>query len=477
MTDTSRQKPLVADLDGTLIQTDLLVESAIALIKRNILYILFFPIWLFKGKAKLKHEIATRVDLDATLLPYNREFLDYLNTEHSNGRELILATASNQRLAEVVSNNLGIFHNVLASNAEENLSGKKKREKLECLFGNGGFDYAANAMVDLDVWESADCAILVNPERGVHKALQHQNRISKVFNNRTNHPLRYYIKALRLHQWLKNILIFIPLFMAHKFNDILLLKHALIGFFAFGLCASSVYLLNDLLDLNDDRQHPTKKHRPFAAGSISIVNGTMLIPVLLLAAFSLALLLPRDFIAVLAFYYILTVLYSVYLKRSAPIDVLTLAVLYTTRIIAGSAAVGIMPSFWLLAFSMFLFLSLALIKRFTELMMVQQQEKTESLGRGYVTTDLEMLSQFGSSSAYMAVLVLALYVNSEDVQTLYTRPEWIWLLCPLVLYLVTRIWLLARRQLVDEDPVVFVIRDRHSQLLAGIGAFLLWLAI
>jgi 4-hydroxybenzoate polyprenyltransferase len=475
--DIPRKKPLVADLDGTLIQTDLLIESAITLLKSNFFFIFIFPIWLLKGKANLKHEIASRINLNATLLPYNQEFLDYLNTEYTNGREITLATASNQKLAEAVSDYLSIFKNVIASNKSLNLSGKNKREKLESLFGNNGFVYAGNGMVDLDVWAGADSAILVNPGRGVHNAIKCLNVDFTIFNNRAKNPLKHYLKAMRLHQWLKNILIFIPLLLAHRFNDLLLLQQAVVGFISFGFCASSVYLLNDLLDLHEDRQHPTKKFRPFASGSISIVNGIMLIPVLLLTSFSLAMLLPHDFILVLIIYYVLTVIYSVYIKKSAPIDVLTLAVLYTIRIIAGSAAVSIMPSFWLLAFSMFLFLSLALIKRFTELLLIKHHEQTKTLGRGYNTTDLDMLSQFGSSSAYMSVLILALYINSSEVQALYTKPELIWLLCPIVLYLVTRLWLLARRNLVDEDPVIFVIRDHQSQFLAMIAAVLLWLAI
>jgi 4-hydroxybenzoate polyprenyltransferase len=475
--DVPRKKPLVADLNGTLIQTDLLIESAIILLKRNILFIFIYPIWLLKGKANLKHEIASRINLNAALLPYNEEFLDYLNTEHSNGREITLATASDKKLAEAVSTHLNIFKNVVANNANVNLSGKNKREKLESLFGNNGFVYAGNGMVDLDVWAGADSAILVNPGRAVHNAIKCQNKAIMIFNSRAKNPLKNYIKAIRLHQWLKNILIFIPLLLAHKFDDIQLLQQAAIGFISFGLCASSVYLLNDLLDLYDDRQHPTKKNRPFASGSISIVHGILLIPVLLFASFILSLFLPRDFILVLIFYYALTVIYSVNFKKSAPIDVITLAVLYTIRIIAGSAAVSIMPSFWLLAFSMFLFLSLALVKRITELLGMEHQEQTNILGRGYNTTDIDILSQFGSSSAYISVLILALYINSSDVQALYTKPQLIWMLCPIVLYLVTRLWLLTRRNLVDDDPVIFVIRDRQSQLLAMIAAVLLWLAI
>lgn len=473
----SMTKPLVVDLDGTLIQTDLLAESAFALIKQNFLFLFMFPIWLMKGKAVLKEEIASRVDIDVTILPYQQEFLEFLKGEHGNGRRLVLATASNRRYADAIASHLGIFQDVLSSNAEVNLSGDRKLQHLTELFGNSGFAYAGNGMVDMKVWAGAESAILVNPERGVKDQASSRHKVDGIFESNSDNRLKNYIKALRLHQWLKNFLIFVPLLMAHKFGDISLLKQAVLGFFAFGFCASSVYLLNDLLDLADDRKHPTKRNRPFAAGTVSLIHGILLIPVLLITAFSIALFLPLEFLIVLGLYYLITVAYSFYLKRFAPIDVLTLASLYTTRIIAGAAAVSVMPSFWLLAFSMFLFLSLALVKRFTELLTMQHQAETKTLGRGYMTTDLETLSHFGSASAYLAVLVLALYINSEHVTGLYTHPEVIWLLCPLLLYLVTRIWLLARRGKVDEDPVVFVIRDRHSQWVVGIGAILLWLAI
>ena len=469
--------PLVVDLDGTLIRTDLLIESLFSLLKRNILFLFLLPVWLLKGKAHLKNEIAARTDIDAGLLPYHEEFLNYLRSEHAGGRRLVLATASNERFAEAVALNLGIFHDVLASNAKINLSGSAKLKHIQALYGNSGFDYAANAMVDLPLWKSANSVILVNPERGVTEAVKRQRGISRIFDDRPSNRLIGYLRALRLHQWLKNLLVFIPILMAHQLGNIALIGQAFIAFLSFGLCASSVYLLNDLFDLSDDRQHPTKRYRPFAAGSISIVVGAVISPCLLIAAIALGSLLSKYFIGILALYYIITLAYSLRLKRADLIDVLALAGLYTLRIIAGAAAVSVSPSFWLLAFSMFLFLSLALVKRFTELLSNQQRDLRDAPGRSYSTTDLETLSQFGSTSAYMAVLVLALYINSQAVQELYSHPEVIWLLCPLLLYMIMRIWLLARRGVLHEDPVVFVIRDHRSQWLAGLGLILLWLAI
>jgi len=477
MNDPQPLKPLCVDLDGTLLRTDLLVESFFLLLKRNILYIFLIPVWLLKGKAHLKQQIADRVEIDASLLPYQETFLNYLKQQHESGRKLILATASNIKFANSVAEQVAIFDAVLASDAVTNLSGRRKLAPLVSEYGEAGFSYAGNAMIDLKIWQHADEVIVVNPERGVKAAAEKAGYAIQLFDDRIESPLVGYLKAMRLHQWLKNLLLFVPLIMAHQFAEEALLGQAVLAFIAFGLCASSVYLLNDLLDLPDDRRHSTKCNRPFAAGTLSIVNGTLLIPILLLSAFAVALLLPVNFLLVLLIYYVLTLAYSFKLKRIALVDVLTLASLYTLRIIAGAAAVSLVPTFWLLAFSMFFFLSLALVKRFTELLGLEKSGKSDAAGRGYSVVDLETLSHFGSTSAYMAVLVLALYINSETVKELYSHPEVIWLLCPLLLYMVTRIWFLARRDQLHEDPVVFVMSDRTSLLTAVMGALLLWLAV
>ena len=467
--------PLCVDLDGTLITTDLLLESCFALLKLNIFYIFLILFWLLKGKAYLKKKIACRVDLPADLLPYHSDFLDYLKEEHTKGRRLILASASNEKYVNAIAEHLGIFHNIFSSNATVNLSGNRKLQCLQDFLSDRKFDYAGNAREDLVLWHKADKAVLVNPGRGVKEEVEREKIIiNQVFDNRKESIFLGYIRAMRLHQWLKNLLIFVPLLMAHRFTDPTLLGRAVIAFLAFCMCASSVYVLNDLLDLPDDRKHPSKQNRPFAAGTLSIVHGVILIPMLLGIAFGLAALLRIEFFYMLLSYYIITLAYSLRLKRAALIDVIVLAGLYTIRIIAGGVAVTVENSFWLLVFSMFTFLSLALAKRYTELLPLQN--RNNSFNRGYNTTDTETLFQFGCCSAYMAVLILALYINSEAVRNLYAHPKIIWLLCPLLLYMMTRIWLLARRNELHEDPVVFMIQDRRSQLLAVVGAILLWLA-
>ncbi|MGD9869010.1 MAG: UbiA family prenyltransferase [Hyphomicrobiales bacterium] len=471
LASTTRTRPLCVDLDGTLLRGDLLVESALALLKLNPLYLFLLPLWLLRGKARMKAEIAARVTLDPRLLAYNAPFVAWLRRQKARGREIVLATASNEKFARAVAAHLKLFDAVIASNGADNLKGARKLARLEEEFGKGQFDYAANGRCDLPIWKSAARAVVVNPERGVLARLSGFADVEQVFDGR-GRGWKAWLRAMRPHQWLKNVLVFVPLVLAHRVFEPQLIAQAAIAFVAFGLCASSVYLLNDLLDLSADRQHPVKRNRPFAAGDVPLTGGLMLAPLLLAAAFGLALLLPVQFLAVLGAYYACTLAYSLYIKRTLLFDVIVLAGLFTARVIAGGAATGIPISFWLLAFSMSLFLSLALVKRFVELKSLPRT-RNGAAGRDYITLDLETLSQFGIASGYMAVLVLALYIDSKAVEELYGHPQVIWFLCPLVLYLVSRIWLLARRGEMHDDPVVFAVTDRRSLLAAAAGALLL----
>ncbi|WP_226859357.1 UbiA family prenyltransferase [Acidithiobacillus albertensis] len=310
--------------------------------------------------------------------------------------------------------------------------------------------------------------------------MQHYTRnecpISQTFTD--HHPsLKTYAKALRVHQWLKNILVFIPMLLAHQISNVSLWANGLLAFISFSLCASSVYLLNDLLDLSADRLHPRKRLRPFASGELSMVQGIALIPLLLLAAFTIAALwLPTDFVIVLVVYYLLTVSYSFWLKAVVLLDALLLAGLYTIRIIGGMAATQIGPSFWLLTFSIFLFFSLALIKRYSELLALKQRGQLTTHGRGYHVEDLVMLMGFGVACGFMAVLVSALYINSDKVKVLYQHPAFLWLVSPILLYWISRIWLIAHRGGMHDDPVVFAAKDKGSWAVAAVIGGLLWLA-
>ena len=468
--------PLCVDLDGTLIRSDLLLESFLLVIKRNPLLIFLVPLWLVRGKAVLKAEIARRVDLDPAALPYDERLIVWLAEQKRAGRALWLCTASNQRLAESVANHVGLFDGVLASSDRENLSGRVKADRLVREFGARAFDYCGNDQVDLPIWQVSRGAIVVNCDDSlVRKAASITDIVARFPRERS--PLRSALKALRPHQWVKNLLLLVPLATAHRLTDIAGWGAVFEAFVAFSLCASSVYVLNDMLDLQADRAHPRKRLRPFASGDLSLLFGFVLAPGLLLVAGLLALRLPPLFAGIIAGYYVLTLAYSFWLKRQVVLDTLALAALYTVRIVAGAAAIGVPLSFWLLLFSIFLFLSLALVKRYAELEDARRTDRLGAAGRGYGVDDLPILLSLGIASGYLSVLVLALYIRDPVTSTLYQHAEIIWLLCMLLLYWISRVWLKTHRGEMHDDPVVFALKDRVSLGIGLLGAVTVWLAI
>ncbi|WP_224244706.1 UbiA family prenyltransferase [Hyalangium gracile] len=463
--------PLVVDLDGTLVRTDTLHESLLVLLKRNPLLLVLAALWMLKGKAAFKAEVGRRVKLDAERLPYSEPLLAYLTEEKARGRRLVLATAADQTIADAVAAHLGLFAEVYASDGVVNLSGARKLARLKQ--AHPEFDYAGDGEVDLALWREARRAVVVHGSAGLERKVRALGRGEVRVFEAPRVGLRQWVKALRVHQWAKNILVFVPALAAHKGLNVGLLVQAGLGFVAFSLCASSVYILNDLLDLDSDRQHPTKRKRPFASGDLPVRVGAVLAPVLLVAGFAVALLLPLPFSALLATYYAVTLAYSLHLKQVMVLDVLVLAGLYTVRIFGGSLATGVPTSSWLFTFSMFLFLSLALVKRLSEVRRLRLSNATTTPGRGYLASDYEQLSSLGVAAGYISVLVLAFYITSKDVTALYAHPERLWLLCPVMLYWVSRVWLLAHRGLVNEDPLVFALRDKVSYGVGVVAALVL----
>jgi 4-hydroxybenzoate polyprenyltransferase/phosphoserine phosphatase len=467
---------LCVDLDGTLIHSDLLLESFLLLIKHNPLYLFLVPLWLLRGKAHLKAEIARRVQLDGSALPYTKPLLQWLQVQKAAGRPLWLCTASDMRLAQAVASHLGIFDGVLASDGQTNLSGGNKAAQLVAKFGEKGFDYCGNEHVDLAIWAKARSAIVVNASQAVHKAAGKVAHIAHTVVPLKG-GLRVVTKALRVHQWAKNALIMVPAAAGHQLMNVATLGDSLLAFVAFSLCASSVYLLNDMLDLEADRQHHSKCHRPFAAGTLSLLFGLVAAPVLLLVALGISLLLPIKFLGVLAVYYVATLAYSFGLKKVVMVDVLALAGLYTIRIVAGAAATAIPLSFWLLMFAIFIFLSLAIVKRYAELYVMREQGKLSAKGRGYQVDDISLLQSLGASSGYLSILVLALYLNSPDVAKMYHQPKLVWALVPIMLYWISRIWMQTHRGQMHDDPLVYALKDRVSLLTGAAAAVVLWLAV
>ncbi|HZR38454.1 MAG TPA: UbiA family prenyltransferase [Nevskia sp.] len=468
--------PLCVDLDGTLVRGDTLVEACLALLKQHPLQVLLLPFWLLRGRAWFKARVFRQVRLDAASLPYEPAFLDWLRRQRAEGRRLVLCTGSDQSIAAAVSAHLGLFEAAIGSDGVHNLSGSGKRARLVADYGARGYDYAGNHRVDLKVWSQARRAVVVNASPRLAQQAGALAMLEQVFGAEAG-GVRAWLRALRPHQWAKNALLFVPILAAHAWSNLDGLRATALGFAAFCLCASATYLLNDLLDLEADRAHPRKRQRPFASGLLHPGAGLAASALLAAAAFVLAWVTAPLLCALLAFYAALSLGYSFRIKKLVMLDVITLAALYTLRIIAGAAAARVEASFWLLAFSMFLFLSLALVKRCAELHALIAEQRSQTRGRGYHAEDLPVLQQLGGASGYLSVLVLALYINSSASQQLYRHPQLLWLLCPLLLYWISRVWIITHRGAMHDDPVVFALRDRSSRWLGLLAALIVALAV
>lgn len=467
---------LVVDMDGTLTRTDTLHEAMLAFIAANPLRAPELFAWLRAGKAGFKRRLADECLADVDALPLNDAVIEEVRSARAEGRRTALVSASDQRQVEAVAARVGLFDDVHGTDSEKNLSGSEKADFLVERYGEGGFDYAGDAEVDLPVWAKARKAITVGVSDALRAAVDRQNSETEHLSPPVSGTARLkpYVRALRPHQWLKNILIFMPILAAHDPTNFVA---AVAAFIAFSLTASSVYLINDLLDLSADRAHPRKCKRPFASAQIPLAHGVLLAPMLIAIALILALVFtPPVFLGVLAIYYVATFAYSLFLKRKLIIDVWTLAGLYTIRILAGAAATGVLLSPWILAFSMFLFLSLAAVKRQAELTDQIRQGKEQTAGRAYHTDDLPILRSIALSAGYAAVVVFALYINSPNVSALYSMPELLWAVCPLLLYWVSRMVMVTHRGNMTDDPIIFAVRDRTSMAVVGLSGLSIILA-
>mgnify|MGYP001225630775 CR=1 FL=1 len=465
--------PLAVDLDGTLIATDLLWEGLFLLLRKNPLLLLMVPIWAFQGPARLKLEIAKRVDIDPAALPYREALVERLRQEKQGGRVIVLATGTPRKFADAIAKHLGCFDAVLATDGLENFTSATKRKALVAAYGDGGFDYAGNSRHDLKVFDAAREAIVVAPDRS---AARWQAEHGAELVETPKPTLKTVAKMLRVHQWLKNGLIAVPMVLSHEYFNMGMLVACVLAFISFSAAASAIYIVNDFFDLSLDRGHPTKRRRPFASGMLSMRFGLISMVLLLGISITTATFLPIEFGIVLAVYLAITTAYSFSLKRMLLLDVLTLAGLYTVRILAGAAAATGDGSFLLLGFSLFFFLFRALVKRYVELRSTALVVGERIAGRGYRAEDQEIVAQAGMASAFSSALVLALYIDSDAVRELYPHPWMVWPLAPIVLYLAIRVWILARRDELHDDPVVFIVSDWRSQLFIATGAVLLFIA-
>jgi 4-hydroxybenzoate polyprenyltransferase/phosphoserine phosphatase len=451
---------LVVDLDGTLTPTDTLAESLIALVKQSPLNLLRVPLRLLNGRADFKDWVATHAGISAESLPYNEPLLAYLRGEKEKGRRIVLATAAHRSIAEGVSGHLGLFDAVIATQDGRNLKGEAKLEAIRQKLG-GEFVYAGDSAADRAIWKAAKAAVLVGVAPGVAESVRRDVPVEREFVADTG-GLSAWLRALRVHQWLKNLLLFVPLLTAFSFFDAWKLLTTLIAFFAFSFAASASYVFNDLWDLENDRAHPRKRLRPFATGRIPIAKGLAVAAVLIMVALGLATAVSRNFLYMLLLYLAITSAYSWLLKERALIDVLTLSLLYTLRILAGSVAIGIPSSSWQLAFSAFIFLSLALVKRCAELVSLEQSGQGSAPGRDYRVTDLAVLWPLGVGAALSAVVVFGLFISTEETRTRYATPELLWLVALGLVYWLARLWIKTSRGKMDDDPLVYAVKDSGS---------------
>jgi 4-hydroxybenzoate polyprenyltransferase len=481
---------LCVDLDGTLVKSDTLIDSVLALARQNPGALLHVPGWIAQGKAAFKRHITAAVTLDVEHLPYNRPLLDYLRAEHAAGRKIYLATAADHVIANRVAVYLGFFDGVLASDGATNLAGGNKLVAFRTYFGDD-FSYIGNARPDIDLLAVCISPMVANPDRALRAGMKRIGTTAVASFNDRESGLRSWLKAIRLHQWAKNTLIFVPLLLAHQWNPGTF-AGAGTAFLSFCLCASATYIINDLLDLEADRRHPRKRHRPFAAGDLSAIAGVWMVVLLLVVAVALAVSLPYivqampgsyglfkpySFLGWLAFYTVTTLSYSLYLKRKLLLDVFVLSGLYTVRLLAGSAATGLVFSPWLAGFSVFFFLSLAFVKRFSELEGLRERGVAVTNGRGYFVSDLEQLRALGTGAAYASVVVMILYITNSADSVLYSHPTRLWLVVPVLLLWLSQVWMLASRGDMHDDPVVFAITDKRSILLGVLMAGVIWWAL
>ncbi len=465
--------PIVVDLDGTLVLTDTLFETLVKIFHKLPSEMLNLPFWLARGKANLKKNLSEKIALNPETLPYNKELLEWLKKNKALGHQLILCTAADKKIANTIADYIKLFDEVIASDGLTNMGGANKRDELVRRYGERGFIYAGNAKPDIEVWRSSAQAVVVN---GTDELAKRASELTEVIQIIPSEAITFnsWFRVLRIHQYLKNLLLFVPLIAAHQINQPESLRLLMLAFVSFSLCASSVYIVNDLIDLESDRLHPNKHRRPFSSGLIPITYGLILAPILLIVSFVLAGFMESHFFKCLSIYFILSSAYSLRLKRYALIDCFMLAALYTLRVVAGAIVIDVPLSFWLIAFSVFFFLSLAFVKRYAEMSTQISHGKENLHGRGYYVNDALLIQGLGITSGFASVLVLALYLNSEAVVRLYAAPQIMWLAIPLLLFWISWIWMKAHRGEMHDDPIIFAIKDKISRAI-GVFLFLIFI--
>lgn len=460
--EVSLSPPLVVDLDGTLTQTDTLVEAIFSFLKKNPLNLFILFYWLFSGRAEFKHRIASKSSFSVVNLPWREDFLIWLRMQHECGRTLILATAAHETTAAEAACHIGLFSQVISTTSGKNLKGTAKLEEIQKRVG-ARFSYAGDSAADLPIWDAAETAVLVGASNAVSRRVHESSNVEIEFTNERA-GLRLWMRALRVHQWLKNLLLFAPLLAAFAFDDVEKICSAVIAFGSFSLAASATYIFNDLWDLESDRKHTRKRNRPFASAKIPILHGVAVAIGLLSIALTTACLVSFAFAGMVMAYIVLTTMYSWTLKHYVLLDVLMLALLYTFRVIAGSVATDIHITQWLLAFSVFMFFGLALVKRCAELKSLQLAQKSATAGRDYQVQDLVVLWPLGIGASMCSIVVFGLYIGTPNATSTYSHADLLWLVGIGLLYWNARLWIKTARGEMHDDPIVFAVRDFGSRI-------------
>ena len=473
--DLWRSLPLCVDLDGTLLRTDVLHEQLLfAATHWGLLRCL--PKWKRQGIARLKHELAAAVPLDVATLPYDPAVVDYLRKQRAHGRRLVLATAADRRIAEAVSRHLGLFDEVIASDGRENLRGHAKAARLCAIFGERRFCYVGSDDSDLAIWQKAAGAVFANARHAIVHAARGRTMVEARIGT-VRSRIAAFIRALRPHQWSKNLLVFVPLLAAGALVDSRGWLAALFMFAAFCCAASGIYLINDLTDLAADRCHPRKRYRPFASGDLPVVYGVIAAPLLIAAGSLLALRCGGNTAAIIGLYALLSLLYSLKLKEKPLVDVFGLAALYSIRLFGGGIASNHPVSLWLMMFSSFLFLSLACTKRDAEMIAAPKRRLPQLRRRGYRAGDRRILEMMGIGATFVSSMVLGLYIQSDGNPGQWSHPQWLWATIPLLLFWLCRLWLATTRGYMLDDPIVYASRDWVSQGVAILLAVAYGLAL
>lgn len=460
--------PLYVDLEGALLRTSVLLETLLAAIRLRPYILFLLPLWALRGGNHLRQKLADIARPTVENIPCHTGLLEYLKNQHAAGRKIVLVTRD-QRFAADLAAQTGLPDAILALDTAA--AADPARARRIASDAGGAFAYASRQGRDPSTWQAAQSGVVIDagPLAG------RPARVEQIFPP-VPIRVRSYLKAVRVYQWLKNVLIFVPMLTSHLWVGSDAWVKAINAFVALSLCASSIYILNDLFDLASDRKHPRKRNRPFASGAVPISHGLVLAPLLLAAGLVAAALGGTNLLLITVAYVFITTLYSLFLKTFVLADVITLAGLYTIRVIAGAIAIKVVVSFWLLAFSMSLFVSLALIKRCAELMVLGSMNFSKSSGRDYRVEDLPVLQSMGVASGFAAVLVLALYINDPDTLSVYAHPQLLWLVCCTMLYWITRMWIKTTRREMHDDPLLYAIRDWNSLVVLAITVGLVLVA-